>query len=52
MSLFIFNRKACRSACSMLMLVRHGHMMRGKSPGVAKTLAQRLAGKSKSLAWT
>lgn len=32
--------------CSPLMcFIRHGHRLRGKPPGIARTLAQRIAGK-------
>lgn len=35
-------------ACSpILIFIRHGHRVRGKAPGIAKTLQQRLARKKK-----
>lgn len=41
MSLGIINFKPCSP---LLMFVRYGHRLRGKRPGVAKSLAQRLEG--------
>lgn len=42
----LLNTKACSP---ILLFVRNGHRMRGKPPGIARTLKQRLESKSNSI---